>query len=145
MIDFEYSFVIGGSSPIIEPMYMRLVSEYDGSYIDVREEDIDEFISRTKVISEFNYRDDAVLYKKDNEGVKTEGFVNTEPSEIITVKDAVNLAKKECSVEYDTMKIWYDYTKGVWKINFSKFNTLGGDQTVYIDRNGITLMRVSGE
>jgi len=144
-IDLEYSFVIGGTSPVLPPLYMRLVSEYDGRYIDVREEDIEKFISDTKVISEFNYRDDAVLYKKENAGVKTDGFVNTERVAVETIRDAVKLAENECSVEYDTVKIWYDYTKRIWKINFSRSNTLGGDQSVYLDRDGITLMRVSGE
>jgi len=87
--------------------------------------------------AEFSYKVDCSYYK-DGPGVIKSGFVNTEKTELKTPEQAVELAKKECSVEYDT-------DLRIYRVSFFKGMQLGGDQTVYINEDGITLMCVYGE
>mgnify|MGYP005768274901 CR=1 FL=1 len=64
-IDWDYCLLIGGNSLELPPMYIRLVSEYNAeSYIDVRYEDIDNFIDSIPKTSEFSYDEVLATYKK---------------------------------------------------------------------------------
>lgn len=48
----DYSLIIGGSSPISSPMYVRLVSD-SGGYIDIRTDSIEDFINSNNVERDF--------------------------------------------------------------------------------------------
>ncbi len=95
-------------------------------------------------INEFSYKTDCSYYENDP-GVKLSGFINTEKCELKTAEEAVELAKKECVVEYDTINVAFDATMKIYKVSFSKENFLGGNQDVYIGQDGITLRIVFGE
>ena len=95
-------------------------------------------------IEDFSYQSDCANYK-DNPGVKENDFVNIEQSKVNDAEKAVDLAKKECTVEYDTIGVAFDSKKMIYRVSFYKESQLGGDQNVYIDQNGITLLIVYGE
>ena len=77
--------------------------------------------------------------------VHTEGFKNTKEATVTTVKEAIELAKKECTVEYDSVGVCYDAKAKVTRVLFYFEGALGGDQSVYFDENGKTLLIVYGE
>lgn len=48
-IDETFDLMIGGSSPVSSPMYIRLVAKANrGNYIDIRTEDVEKFISENR-------------------------------------------------------------------------------------------------
>jgi hypothetical protein len=78
-------------------------------------------------------------------GVITDGFVNTTPNTITDKKDAIELAKKECTADYNAIEVKYDPASEVWLVYFYHDGWVGGDEAVYIDSNGFTLLIVCGE
>ena len=80
-------------------------------------------------VSSFSYSEHAEIYKDNNPGVKHDGFKN----------------KKECTIEWDTSHVSFDKELSVWMVSFYTEGMLGGDQCVYLDSNGITLLIVYGE
>ncbi len=101
--------------------------------------------SSTPKTSEFSYEEDRKIYKENDPGVKHSGFNNSSKVAIETVNDAIEQAKKECTIEYDTVNAYYDNTAYMWKIVFSTADTVGGDQSVYLDGYGVTCLIVYGE
>lgn len=145
-IDWDYCLLIGGSSLELPPMYIRLVSEYNAeSYIDVRYEDIDNFIDSIPKTSEFSYDEVLATYKENDPGVKSNGFHNTSRAALETISDVLGQAKNECTIAYDTVDISYDSTTSIWEIAFYTEGSAGGGQTVYMDSYGVTCLLVYGE
>lgn len=104
----------------------------------------------TKPLTEapaFSYENDKDRYTKENATmlVHTEGFKNTKEATVTTVKEAIELAKKECTVEYDSVDVRYDAKAKVTMVSFYTEGQDGGDQSVYFDENGKTLLIVYGE
>ncbi len=95
-------------------------------------------------VGSFSYAEDYAYYK-DDPGVKKSGFVNNEEAELDSAEQAVELAKKECTVDYDTTDVTYDSEAGIYRISFYKENQLGGNQDVYINQKGVTQLIIYGE
>lgn len=95
-------------------------------------------------IGNFSYEDD-VTYYKDDPGVKQSGFVNTEKTEVNNAAQAIELANKECTVDYDTISVAFDANSMMYRVSFCKMNYVGGNQDVYINQEGITQLIVYGE
>lgn len=90
---------------------------------------------------------------KKNEKAKFDGFKVTADNAsgaIKTKSDALNVAKQEVGVSYNKINIFYDRTRGVWKVIFStdtEVTSADGTkstenaiaQTVYVDEDGYTL------
>ena len=95
-------------------------------------------------VGSFSYAEDCAYYK-DGPGVKKSGFVNNEESELDSAEQAVDLAKKECTVDYDTIDVAHDLATGIYRISFYKEGWLGGNQDVYINQKGITQLIIYGE
>lgn len=94
----------------------------------------------------FSYSEHAEIYKDDNPGVKHAGFKNINESKISNAEDALERAKKECTVTWDSFGVSFDNESNVWMVCFYiDGEILGGDQTVYLDSNGKTLLIVYGE
>lgn len=93
----------------------------------------------------FSYEEDTAIYQDGDPGVKTHAFVNGTSRPVDRPDTALELAKKECTVEYDTTNVYYDAETVMWKVVFSTAGMLGGDQTVYLDGSGITCLVVYGE
>ena len=95
-------------------------------------------------IADFSYAEDKEIYAEGEPGVKTSGFVNTTETEI-TFENVAEHAKNECTIEYDSVKTYLDTTECVWKVLFYTNGMLGGDQSVYLDYDGKTVLIVYGE
>ena len=96
-------------------------------------------------IPEFSYAEESgIIYVVGEPGVKTSGFVNTTETDI-TFENVSEHAKNECTVAYDSVAIYRDTAECVWKVLFYTHGLLGGDQTVYLDDDGKTLLIVYGE
>ena len=96
-------------------------------------------------VSDFSYSEHAEIYKDDSPGVKHSGFVNTDESKTSSDEDALERAKKECTIEWNTSRVSFDKALGIWMVSFYTEGMLGGDQCVYLDSNGKTLLIVYGE
>lgn len=96
-------------------------------------------------VGEFSYTAFCEYYNEDVPWIKHEGFVNTEKNRIETAEQAVQLAKKECTVEYDTIDVSYDNEEKMYLVMFSMEGWVGGDQSVCINHEGITKLIVYGE
>jgi hypothetical protein len=92
----------------------------------------------------FSYAEVTDAFQVGDSGVKSDGFVNIEPAPISRLWDAKSQATKECTIDYDTVSVAYDDTAEIWEVTFST-GTPGGCQSVYMDRNGVTLLIVYGE
>ena len=95
-------------------------------------------------IPNFSYAEDAAIYLECEPGVKTSGFVNTTETEI-TFENVAERAKNECTVEYDSVTTYFDTDECVWKVHFCTDGMVGGDQSVYLDCDGKTVLIVYGE
>lgn len=91
----------------------------------------------------FSWAEDQVLYPAGAEGVKTSGFVNTDPRTIKTAYDALMAAKAEYDlVYYSVSKVSYDETAQMWKVEFT-WTQNNSYQAIYMDVNGITQLTVT--
>ena len=95
-------------------------------------------------IATFSYEKDYALYHGDP-GCKESGFMNVNITEAKTSDLAIKLARKECTVDYDSIAVAYDPDKRIYRVSFGKDDTVGGNQDVYINEDGITLLVVYGE
>ena len=95
-------------------------------------------------VENFSYKSDSTYYK-DDPGVKESGFVNIEQSEVNDAEMAVELAKKECTIEYDTVGVAFDSELKIYRVSFYKEDQYGGNQDVYINQNGTTQLIIYGE
>ena len=96
-------------------------------------------------IREFSYAETLREYKIGDPGVKHENFNLCFESEITGANDAVTRAKIELTVEYDTISVSYDEASNMWCVSFWTSDIPGGDQSVYINGNGLTCYIVYGE
>ncbi len=101
--------------------------------------------SETEAVAVFSYMHDCEYYKAGEWGVKTNGFVNTGISPVENAHDAIERAKNECTVEYDTVHVSCDMVEKVWRVTFFMSDTPGGDESVYMTYDGVTVLIVYGE
>ncbi len=66
-------------------------------------------------------------------------FQNTFPHPIATVADALALAEKECTAEYNMVVVYRDETAGIWKIEYQINYGHLGYQFVYLNDDGMTV------
>ncbi len=91
---------------------------------------------------EFSYEEETRLIDPDSPVIKTSGFANTAAEENF---DPVERAKAEVNVDYDLIQTFYDESADIWKVHFFHSMQAGGDETVYLDGNGITQLITYGE
>ncbi len=94
--------------------------------------------------SEFFYADDLAAYGNDP-GVYADGFRNEQTQPVRNEEAAVLRAKEECTIEYEAVQVAYDDNTAIWRVAFYTGGVLGGDQSVYLDRNGVIQLIVYGE
>ncbi len=98
--------------------------------------------------AKFSYAEVLKEYKIGDPGVKHENFFLEWESGIEGAIDAVIKAKCEISIqqnEYDTIAVSYDQDADIWCVCFYTANTPGGDQSVYLNGNGMTCYIVCSE
>ena len=122
---------------------LAIVFLLSGCAADARPDDCAETGNLT--LLDFSYEEDTAEYKAGDPGVKSYDFVNVSSQPIDSRDRALELAKNECTVEYDTTRVYYDGGAAMWKVSFSTAGTAGGGQTVYLDSSGITCLIVYGE
>ena len=98
-----------------------------------------------KLVDSFSYGEARACYGEGDPGVLVRGFRNTDPAPVRDRAEAVERAKLECTVDYDTVHTAYDGETDMWRVNFSLSGVVGGDQSVYLDEDGLTHMVVYGE
>ena len=64
---------------------------------------------------------------------------------ILSETEAIEAAKAECTVSYDTIRAYFDHTVGVWKIRFSTSDEADGDLTIRMDIQGELQSIIWGE
>ena len=64
---------------------------------------------------------------------------------IIDKEEAIAIAEKDVTVEYDQTRAKYDVENGLWTVSFSKKNTAGGDQVFTITHEGKIIEEAYGE
>ncbi|MBR3835691.1 MAG: hypothetical protein IKJ69_02735 [Clostridia bacterium] len=98
----------------------------------------------------FNDEEDAL---EDMKGVKLDGFKVTKDNTTGAIKtkaDVIDIAVQEATEDYNTITIYFDRTRGIWKVVFSIMTeTTAKDgaisrenevkETVYVDEDGYTL------
>lgn len=92
-------------------------------------------------VGTFDYSEFAKEHEKNS---TKEGFVNTKESACRDKGTAKALAEKELADDftYDTVKIAYDRTEGIWKVEFSQNAQGTGKLSVCIEDTGITKLIV---
>ena len=92
----------------------------------------------------FSYAEDSAIYVEGEPGVKTSGFVNTTKVDV-DFNNVADVAKNECTIKWDSCTTYLDAAECIWKVVFYNEGTVGGDQTVYLDYDGKTVLIVYGE
>ena len=64
---------------------------------------------------------------------------------VIDEAEAIEMAKKNVTVEYDQTRARFDVENGLWTVSFSKKNTAGGNQVVTITHEGKIIDEEYGE
>ena len=104
-------------------------------------------------LASFSYEEDAALYKDGDPGVNSNEFVNTDAFPIENQTEAIERAKNECTIAYNTVAASYDAAAAMWRIDFltaaesedGTWATAGGCQSVYLNSDGVTQLIVYGE
>ncbi len=96
-------------------------------------------------IADFSYEEEIKNYREGDPGVKTSGFVNTTIVSASTDAESTDHAKKECTIEWDTIETYLDTGACMWKHVFYKASDPSKRQTVYINYEGITTLIVYAE
>ena len=96
-------------------------------------------------VEKFSYSDVLADYSEETVGVRRDGFVNTEKSIVADGEQAIELAKKECKIDYNSIYVSYDDQEKIYCVEFGNRDMEGGCQSVYLSTEGITLLIISGE
>lgn len=109
-------------------------------FLDTARDEIAQMIQKqnTNVWKDFSWEKD----RKRNKALDV-SFVNTTPNPIHSTAEALALAEKECTVEYNQIMVYRDEAAGIWKIEYQILYGYQGCQYVYLNDDGITVM-VSG-
>ena len=78
-------------------------------------------------------------------GVRTGNFVCGWEEKAPTAQDAIQLARQECALEYDTVEVAFDPQEQLWRVYFSRDGSAGGDAAVWLSADGVTRLVVCGE
>ncbi len=95
---------------------------------------------------------------KTMDGVRVDGFkvpAKEELEPIKTKSDVLEIALQEVTVQYNTVTIYFDRTRGYWKVDFTDTEEITNKkgevtdrkstpkETVYIDEDGYTFLCVT--
>lgn len=95
-------------------------------------------------LESFSYDADFSNYEGEP-GVKQSDFININKTEITSTEQVIDLAKKECTIEYNTIAVALDIELKIYRVSFYQENRVGANQDVYINQEGITQLIVYGE
>ncbi len=96
----------------------------------------------------------SISYAEDQEAYPSADvdFHNVDPSPVADQLEAVELAKLECTIPYNTHSEYYDTSADLWRVDFFTLSRdeqgipiIGDTQHVYLDGDGVTQRIVYGE
>ena len=87
----------------------------------------------------FSYTEETGHWSADTNGVRLDGFANTEPCTLLKAKDVLARAENDCTIDGENMGIDYDEQADVWRVMFYERAT-GKRLRVYMTGDGVTLM-----
>ncbi len=107
-------------------------------------------------VKPFKFSEDEDELQHIESGIRIQGFKVTPENTkgaIKTKADVIEIAQQEATEKYNQIQVFYDRTRGVWKVNLQNvteyeasdgsFNrTTGTVETIYIDEDGYTLFSV---
>ncbi len=96
-------------------------------------------------VETFSYEEEFKEYDGIEYGVKRNDFHNIEKIAINNQTQAEEVAENEVTVEYDSVSVAFDEEAQMWKVHFWVKDYLGGGQTVYLNKDGLTQLCVWGE
>ena len=102
-------------------------------------------VKSSVTVGKFSYSDVVEIYSEEVAGIRRDGFVNTEKSIVADGEQAIELAKKECTIDYNSIYVSYDDQEKIYCVEFGNRDMVGGCQSVYLSTEGITLLVISGE
>lgn len=119
------------------------------------EKNVSAHTSSGQTLASFSYQEDAAVYRAGDPGVKTTGFVNTDPCPIKGQNAAAERARNECTIAYNATSESYDPHTEMWRIDFFTaavvqdngdiWTVAGNCQSVYLNSDGVTQLIVYGE
>lgn len=76
------------------------------------------FAQQPLALATFSYEEELARYQQEDFITDSNQFVNQTEDKIEDQLDAEKLAKKECTIEYNTMSDYYDKDSDIWCIEF---------------------------
>jgi hypothetical protein len=140
----KYTFHIYEIKGDPERNYLYWTWDWEGEMY-VRKEISDAAKGPDIPVAEFSYAQVLETYKPGDPGVKTEDFHNNSQQKFSGLDDIIELAKRECTIDYNSINLAYDSQNLIIRVSFGTEGNLGNCQDVYIDNNGTTLLIVYGE
>lgn len=96
-------------------------------------------------VQDFSYNEFKVSYSSENFEEQPETVSAKGTGGGLSSSEVIDIAKKLCTIDYDTHKVYYDAENEIWRIDFYTAGTVGGDQCVCLDANGNVKMIIYGE
>ena len=131
-----------------ERMYIPCNAELSALIKQVSEEyDLIDFLHMDNYynVLAFDYAQHLQAYPEGTPGVRCEGFVHPSYANVRSALAAVECAKNECTVPWDSVQVFFDGNARVWLVELSVQGVDGGGQSIYIHRDGDVLMIVDHE
>ena len=126
----------------VEKSDLQKFTSFDARLIDSWDSSELQQLPGMIIFGSFSYQEVKDSLDLASPTVKTDGFVNTEPVENM---NPVDRAKEEVTVVYNLIQTFYDEKEDVWMVHFWYSEQEGGDQIVYLDGSGVTLLIVYWE
>ena len=124
-IDETFDLMIGGSSPVSSPMYIRLVTKDNrDNYIDIRTEDVEKFIAENR---------------EEKTATETSELLCGYPKAsvfVLTKTDIEQIALEHCKHNYDYIETTYDSDNKKWQVEFWENGAKLAAQRVTLDSDG---------
>lgn len=106
-------------------------------------------VEETVLLSEYTVLTYGLTDQNDNDSGKgassTPKQENAQINVLLSSDEALKIAEKECTIEYNSTNVSYDYEKQVWDVEFFTEGVAGGCQTVLVDNYGEVISIIYGE
>lgn len=116
----------------------------DNDFIENKETATDIIVDSKTYTFSFNRHKDIYMDNTLPE-VRLENFKNITKNPIKQKEEAIEAAKNEVDVKYNRVNVFYDKETEVWMVYFYHEDVEGGDQYVYLNKDGLTKLIVYGE
>jgi len=133
----DFSYIING----VKSSYFLI----GGDWYFVSNPSVPPIKKHQEEVPTFSFEETVKTYQKGVPGVHYSGFKNVSELVLQDVQDVIDTAQKECTISYDSVKVFHDAVLEMWMVIFYTEKGIGNDQTVFLNQNGITCLIVYGE